>query len=261
MKTTIKNMKFKALTLATCAAALCAPVGANAEEASSAFTPEQKKELEVLFKEFLANNPEAILKSVENHQIEQEKKERQSAEESLKEYKEYFKQATLPIAGNPEGDVTIVEFFDYNCGYCRKAYEDLVRLINEDSNVRVVFQDMPILSPTSKTMASLSVAAHMQGKYFEMHQALMAHKGPQSDESFYKLSEGLGLDMAKLKEDARSQRTSRNINNMVDIARKLGVRGTPGFIIGDKIYPGYIGMEGLRDAVKQARADAQAAAE
>ncbi|MGH1375110.1 MAG: DsbA family protein [Alphaproteobacteria bacterium] len=260
MKTTIKNIKFKMLTLATCAAALCAPVGANAEEKSS-FTPEQKTELEVLFKEFLANNPEAILKSVENHQIAQEQKERQSAEDSLKEYREYFAQPTLPAAGNPDGDVTVVEFFDYNCGYCRKAYEDLIKLIGEDKNLRVVFQDMPILSPTSKTMASLSMAAHQQGKYFEMHQALMAHRGPQSDEAFFKVSSDLGLDMDKLKEDALSDRTSKTILNMIDIGRKMGIRGTPGFIIGDKIYPGYIGLKGLRDAIAEARAAAKAKAE
>ena len=243
-------MKFLALTLGTCAAALFAsPYNANAQS----FSAEQKAEIETLFKELLSNNPELILKSVEDYRMAQEKKMQQDAKKNLDDYKEYFADGSLPMAGNPEGDVTIVEYFDYNCGYCRKAFEDVVKIIEEDKNVRVIFQEMPILSPSSSTMASIAMAAHKQGKYFEMHQALMGYKGSQGNDAFFKLAEKLGLDMEKLKADAASAEVKAEIAKATEMARSLDIRGTPGFIIGDEIYPGYIGIEGVRKAVEDAR--------
>ena len=251
MKKETRNLKLFALTLGTCAAALFAPVqNVHAES----FTPEQVKELEGLFKQFLADNPEAILKSVDDYRAEQEKKTQQSAKENLKEYKSYFEDNSLPMAGNPDGDVTVVEYFDYNCGYCRKAFSDLQKLMQEDKNIRVVFQEMPILSPSSKKMAEFAMAAHKQGKYFEMHQALMDYRGSQSDEAYHKLAMDIGLDLEKLKADAASEAVAGEIQKAVEMARSLGVRGTPGFIIGDEVYPGYIGMEGLKKAIETARA-------
>jgi len=247
----IKNFKFLALTMGVCSAALLAPAhNARAES----FTPEQTKELEVLFKKFLAENPEAILKSVDDFRASEEKRTQQSAQQNLKDYAEYFADAGLPSAGNLEGDVTVVEYFDYNCGYCRKAYADILTLLKEDTNLRVVFQEMPILSPSSKAMASLTMAAHEQGKYFEMHKALMDYRGSQSEEAYNKLAEDIGLDVEKMRADANSAKIIASIEKSSEMARVLGIRGTPGFIVGDQIYPGYIGLDGLRKAIKEARA-------
>ena len=252
MKTEFKSLKMLALTIGTCAAALCAPVSSAA---AAPFTAEQKAEIEAMFKEFLAANPEAILQSVDNFRAEQEKKTQQSAQDNLQEYQEYFLNKDLPIAGNPDGDVTLVEFFDYNCGYCRKAFADIQTLLGEDKNLRVVFQEMPILSPSSRTMATLALAAHDQGKYFEMHKALMDYRGSQSDDAFYKLAESLGLDMAKMKAAVTSEEMQAEITKSMDMARALGIKGTPGFVVGDRIYPGYIGTDALRKAVADARAE------
>ncbi len=250
MKKDIKKLKFLALTLGTCAATLFTPINnAHAET----FNAEQEKEIESLFKKFLSENPELILKSVDDYRSAQEKKTQQSAQKNLSEYKEYFADKNLPSTGNPDGDVTIVEYFDYNCGYCRKAFADILTVIEKDKNIRVVFQEMPILSPSSIKMASIALAAHKQGKYFEMHTALMEYKGGQSDNAFYGLAEKLGLNIEKLKADAGSEDIKAQIRKSTDMAKTLDIRGTPGFIIGDKIYPGYIGLEGLRDAIKKAR--------
>jgi len=252
LKKDIKKLKFLVLALGTCAAALISPAqNANAE----IFNAEQTKEIEVLFKKFLSDNPELILKSVDDFRSVQEKKTQQSAQKNLEEYASYFADENLPSAGNPKGDVTIVEYFDYNCGYCRKAFADIVKIIEEDKNIRVIFQEMPILSPSSIKMASIAMAAHKQGKYFEMHAALMDYKGGQSDSAFYGVAEKLGLDIEKLKADAASADVKAQIRKATDMARSLDIRGTPGFIIGNKIYPGYIGLDGLRDAVKAARAN------
>ncbi len=240
----------KLLALATGAAIMFAPLTSSAQS----FSDEQKKELQALFKEYLTNNPQIILESVEKYRADQERKSQQSAQENLKEYIEFFKSNDLPMAGNPEGDVTIVEFFDYNCGYCRKAFEDIQKILNEDSNVRVVFQEMPILSPSSRKMAAYALAAQKQGKYFEMHTALMDYKGSQTDDAYNKLGEKIGLNMEQLKKDTQSPEIADQVNKTLEIARDLGIRGTPGFIIGEKIYPGYIGAEGLRRGLKEARA-------
>ncbi len=243
---------FKKLTLSlgVCAAAL---VGGISSSNAESFAGEQKEEIQAIVKDYIMSNPQLILDAVEQYRMEQEKMMEKNAKESLNAYKEFFAREDLTIAGNPNGDVTIVEFFDYNCGYCRKAFEDVVKIIEADPNVRVVFQEMPILSPSSKTMAQIALAAHAQGKYFEMHTALMDHKGNQSNETFLKLAENIGLDVEQLKKDMVSEKVTAAIGKSGDMARTLGIRGTPGFIIGDEIYPGYIGVDAMKKAVADVR--------
>ncbi len=233
------------------------PTAANADVKSS-FTKEQKAELEVMFGQFINDNAALMMESVRQHQIDQEKKAKQTAQESLAEYLPLFANKDLPMMGNPDGDITIVEFFDYNCGYCKKAFSDLMKLVEEDKNVRVVLQDLPILSPSSQKMSELSLAAQKQGKYFELHKALMEYRGSQSDEAFLKLAGDIGLDVEQLKKDASSDEVRGGVTLIKQMAAALGVRGTPGFIIGDQIFPGYIGDGGLADAIKQARERAKA---
>lgn len=234
--------------------ALISGSSAFAENKPEIFTQEQKAEINKMFEEYLMKNGETILKSVEEFRTAEEAKSQQSAQENLKLYKDYFASKDLPSAGNPDGDITIVEFFDYNCGYCKRAFADLVKLMEEDKNIRVVFQEMPILSPVSKTMAEISHAAHLQGKYFDMHKALMAHNGGQSYEAFKAVAETIGLDMAKVETDTKSKETQDAIAKNMKTGQDLGIRGTPGFVIGDQIFPGYIGLDGLKDAVAKARA-------
>ena len=250
MKVTLRKLRFLALAAGISTALLTQPMYVHAAES---FTPEQKKEIEKLFKEYISENPELILQSVRKYQEEQERKMMQSAQENLKEYLEFFTQKDLPMVGNVDGDVTIVEFFDFNCGYCKKAFEDVQKIVAEDSNARVVFMDMPILSPSSAKMSAIAVASHKQGKYFEMHKALMDYRGTQNEKAFLKLAEDLGLDMEKLKADMESPETQAFIDKAKTIAQAIGIRGTPGFIVGERIYPGYIGIAALRDAVKVAR--------
>ncbi|MDH5723824.1 MAG: DsbA family protein, partial [Alphaproteobacteria bacterium] len=231
------NIDFKPRLLLL--SALCASTILFTPNLSKAaeFTDAQKSEIETIVKEMIKANPEFIDTAMRDYYRDQEEKTKQNAEIKLQEYKDYFKNADLPMAGNPDGDVTVVEYFDYNCGYCKKAYADIVTLLGEDKNLRVVFQEMPILSPSSQTMAALAMAAHKQGKYFEMHQALMDYRGPQTIESYVELAKKIGLDIAKLEEDAKSAETGDMVKKSVDMAQNLGIRGTPGFIIGGKVYP------------------------
>jgi protein-disulfide isomerase len=251
----IKKIKYYGLTFSACAALLMAFVQpAHAE----GFSDEQKKELKVLFEQFIDENPEAIMKSVEKFRAMQEERTTKDATANLGKHQAYFAGKDLPIAGNPDGDITMVEFYDYNCGYCRRFFEDLVVLLKDDKNLRVVFLDMPILSPTSELMARYSLAAHKQGKYFDIHQAFMAYKGPQTEEAYNDVASKAGLDMTKLKTDLADPTLLDSVKKNMEIAQDLGVQGTPGMIVGEQIFRGYIGLEGMKKAVQEERAKKKA---
>lgn len=250
LKFPLKFMKKSGFLLA--AAVLCLSFSAPAH--ADAFTPDQKKELESLFKDYIRNNPDLILESVQAYQIKEEERRQQGAEANLKEYKDKLTQGQdLPFTGNPDGDVTIVEFFDYNCGYCKKAYEDLIKILAEDSNVKVVFIDMPILSESSRLMAKLSMAAQSQGKYFEAHKALMEYRGTQNEEAFLNVMKDHGIDIEKVKAEKDSPDIDAALGRYLKIANDLNIRGTPGFIVGDQLMPGYIGLEGMKRAIDETR--------
>jgi len=249
---TSKSLKKMTLLMSVALLAVSAPISARAE---GAFTPEQKKELDSLIKDYIMNNPQVIMDSVQIYQLKEQERLQKSAVEKLAEYKDKLtKSPELPFAGNPEGDVTIVEFFDFNCGYCKKAFEDVTKILEEDKNVRIVFIDMPILHETSQQMAKMAMAAHKQGKYFDAHKALMSFRGTQNEENFLNALKDAGLDIEKIKTDMAGADIEMAIQKHLKIANELNIRGTPGFIVGDQLEPGYIGLDGLKKAIADTRA-------
>lgn len=244
------NKKFKFLVLTASVLAIMGPMSAAS---ASEFTPEQEKKLGEMMKQFIMDNPDVIMKSVEQYQIEQQRKMQMGAEEALKESYEYYINKDLPSAGNPDGDVTVVEYFDYNCGYCRRAFADIVDIIEQDKNVRVVFQDLPVLGTDSYNIAVLSMASHKQGKYFEFHKAIMGHSGPQDMDTILGVAEKAGLDVEKLKEDMNDPEIETTLRKHAQMAQSIGINGTPGFIIGEKLFPGYIGLQGMEKEINAAR--------
>lgn len=242
------------LAMLAAAALLVMPIqnSAHAEE----FTDAQKKELEVLMEKFLMSNGNTILKAVNQYQAEIEEQDRKEAEARAKVYMEKLaKMDNLPMAGNPDGDVTMVEYFDYNCGYCRKALEEIQKVLKEDKNLKVIFMDMPILGPQSLEASKWSLAAQRQGKYFEFHQKVLEHKGPKTTEELTKLAEKVGLDVERLKKDKEDPEIAKTLNENTQTARSLGMTGTPGFIIDGDISPGYIPAERIKEIVKEVRAN------
>jgi protein-disulfide isomerase len=250
MLTNTKRKFFSGLALGAAALAfLSVPSPAKAE----AFTAEQKEELKKIIGTYISENPQAILDSVENHRKSQEKKAMADATENLAKHKDYLSGKDLPGTGNKDGDVTLVEFFDYNCGYCKRMYQDIVKLIGEDKNLRIVLLDLPILSPASEMMSRYSIAAHKQGKYFELHQALMDYRGEQSEQAYLDVAKGVGLDVEKLKADAADASTSEVLKKNQEIAADIGVQGTPGIVIGEQVFRGYIGLDGVKATIKETR--------
>lgn len=217
------------------------------------FTDAQKAEIKRMFDEYLANSGEQVLESVNKYQAELEARDRAESSKKAKAFMDEIKGQELPMAGNPDGDVVVVEFFDYNCGYCHKALEEIRTILAEDDKVKVVFMDMPILGPSSTLASQWSLAAQKQGKYFEYHQAIMDHKGPKNDEELAKLAEKVGLDIDQMKKDKDSQEIKDLLDQRIAQAQELGIRGTPGFIIAGELFPGYIPAAQMKDVIAKAR--------
>lgn len=217
------------------------------------FTAAQREEIQSVIREYLSENPELVIEAIESYRGKMEAKMEQEATANIGKHNAFLTEADAPAAGNPKGDVTVVEFFDYNCGYCKQAYRDINNILKEDKNVRFVFHEMPILGPTSLTASRWALAAHKQGKYFEYHAALMGHNGNKSDAELEKLAKTVGLDTEKMKKDANSEEVKAMIEKSLAVSRDLGVQGTPAFVVEGKMIRGYVGEEGMKNAIKIAR--------
>lgn len=238
------------LILGTCILAFASGSAANAADS---LTDVQKQEIRDLIKSYLQENPDIIIDAAQNYQRKKEEDMRAAVEGKVGDYKDELTGKDQPSAGNPGGDVTVTEFFDYNCGYCKHAVADIKKILENDKNVFFVFKELPILGPTSETAAQWSMAAHKQGKYFDYHAALMGNNEPRTEENLIKVAKEAGLDADKLKQDAQSEETRKAVAKSRDVAMDLEIHGTPAFIINGKLFPGYLGEEGLKKAIEEIR--------
>jgi len=214
------------------------PMG-KAMAAGDAFSEAQKAELGALIKDYLVKNPEVMIEVQRVLEAKMEATRQEAAAKAVSENgANLYKNALLPTAGAAKGDVTVVEFFDYNCGFCRKAVDSMSKLMDADKKVKVVMVDFPIFGKDSEAAARVAIAAGKQGKYWDLHQALLLHKGANGEESALQLAEKLGLDMTKLKADAAAPETAKLLADNRALAEKLGIQGTPHFYVGDKVIPG-----------------------
>ena len=159
----------------------------------------------------------------------------------------------LPVLGNPKADVTVVEFFDYRCPYCKQSLDVLRRLVSDDPGLRLVFKEFPILGPQSVYASRMAIASTEQGKYLKLHHALMSHRGQFDQKSLLAIARGVGLDTNRLLADMRKPRVGRMIKEARFLADKLAITGTPALIIGDEVVPGYIDLVALNTLVLDAR--------
>jgi protein-disulfide isomerase len=161
------------------------------------------------------------------------------------------------ILGNPNGDVTLVEFFDYSCGFCKRALADTLALIKDDPNLKIVLKEFPILGPGSAEAARVAIAVRMQDldrrKYLAFHQELLGSPGPASKEKALTAAKDQGLDMARLELDMASAEINATLGEDAKLAGALGIRGTPGYVIGDKVVRGAVGVAALKAQIETAR--------
>jgi len=204
----------------------------------STFSAMQKKEIESIIKDYLINNPEVLMEAQNALEAKLDKVQSERMALAIKENApELYRPAASPMI-NAKGDVPLIEFFDYNCGYCKKAFPEILQLLDKDKNLRVIFKEFPILAKGSEEASRVALAAKMQGKYWEFHRAMLQNQGPANEASALRVAEKLGLDMARLKKDMALPEVQQEIDATRALANKMGIQGTPHFIVGDKIIPG-----------------------
>ncbi len=236
--------------------------GVTASEAQTApapagnFSDSQVQSIEKIVRSYLLSHPEIMLEVQEAYEKKAEAQRVEATKTNLPRF--YKSLASMKSELGPlsvgNGDVTVVEFFDYNCGYCRKTLPDLVKLVENDKNIKVQFMEFPILAPESVEASKIAIAAAKQGKYFEFHKAMFA-TGRASKDSALKVAEKLGLDMMRLKADAESTGTEELISKISEIGKQMAIDGTPTFIVGDKTSPGYTRFEQLKQLTDEVRKD------
>jgi protein-disulfide isomerase len=190
-------------------------------------------------RDYLTKNPEVLV------EMTNELDKRQAAEQEAQQKKAIsenadaiFRSPVSHVAGNPNGDVSLVEFFDYNCGYCRKAMPDVIKLVNDDGKIRLVLKELPIFGEDSEAAAKLALASNKQGKYFEMHQKLFSEPGKADNEKALRVAKELGLDVDQLQKDAEDPDIKKGLDQAKELAQKLNLQGTPLYLIGDRVLPG-----------------------
>lgn len=230
---------------------------ATSNVAAQSLSDEQQKAVKQAIENYIQNNPDIIIQSLEQHQQDKMAERARQEADNLEKNIAYLSPENHPNAGANQGDVTVVEFFDYNCGYCKRAFQDIQILLESDENVQVVFVEMPILGPSSILAAKWSLAAAKQDKYFDYHAALMKFSGEKNEQSLSAVAESAGLDVAQLKQDAESPDIMEKIQKNIEIARKVGISGTPGFVVNEEIFKGYLGYDGLKGVIDEARAQEQ----
>ena len=221
--------------------------------AYSSFSKEEVKsnsKIELIIEEYLLNNPEIIIKSLENYRNRQEAKIKEELKYFINDYYEKKMYETLPYTGNTSGSLVVTEFIDYNCSYCKKTLLVINKLLKRNNNIKLVFIDFPILSETSYIASKGALAAFEQDAYFQFHTELLTGNRDFSETYILELAKKLKLDVNKFKEDMKSSLISKKLEKNIKFARDLNIRGTPSFIINKKVYPGAYNLNKLEEIIK-----------
>ncbi|MGE0845097.1 MAG: DsbA family protein [Flavobacteriaceae bacterium] len=215
-----------------------------------------KAEIEKVVRDYLLKNPEVIEEALQELEKRKQEKEVAETKDKLRDNRDALENSPLSyVAGNPDGDVTIVEFFDYNCGYCRRAMADLQKLMENDPKLRVVFKEFPILREESLDAAKVSVAAMLQGKYLQFHFAMMESPGLADMDRAMQVAEKIGLDMDRVKRDIASDDILAPIRESHRLADAFGLQGTPSYFVGDEVVMGAVGYDELKAKIDSARSN------
>jgi protein-disulfide isomerase len=228
-----------------------APLPAAAAEP---FTPAQEEAIGRILREYLEKHPEAILEALEAAEAKAKEEAARNAQAALGAKKRELEQdPASPVLGNPKGDVTLVEFFDYRCPYCKQVSPTLQALAAEDKQLRIVMKELPILGKDSLTAARAALAAERQGKYAAFHHALMGLKGQLSEDAVLKTAAAVGLDLDRLEADKGRPEIEAQIRATYELAQALGIRGTPAFVVGGELIAGAVDLATLRRKIAGAR--------
>jgi len=241
------------------AAAVAITVLAAAEPAQAQkFTDEQRQEIGTIVRDYLMKNPEVLQEVIGELEKRQAVAEADKHMAAISTHKEaLFNSKRQVNLGNPQGDVTLVEFFDYNCGYCKRALADMLELLKSDQKLRFVLKESPALGPGSVEAAQVAVAVNMQDrtgkKYLEFHQKLLGGRGQIDKAKALAAAKEVGLDMARIEKDLQSGEVKATLEESVKLAEALGISGTPSYVVGQSVIPGAVGVGALKQQIEAAR--------
>jgi protein-disulfide isomerase len=218
----------------------------------------QRGEIEKIIRDYLIQNPEVLQEAMAELEKKQAVEEAAKHKAAVKDNAEtIFNSSRQVVVGNPQGDVNFVEFFDYNCGYCKRAMEDMLVLMKADPKLRVVLKEFPVLGPGSVDAARVAVAVRMQDKtgkkYMDFHQKLLTGRGQVDKARAMAVAKEVGLDMGRIERDMASDEVRLTLEESLKLAEKLGLNGTPSYVIGNNVVVGAVGVDKLKENINTAR--------
>ena len=240
---------FPALCVAVAIAAITLAAGGKAS--AQGFNPQQRSEIEAIIRDYFIKHPEMMEELQQLAQAEKIKR-------AINEHKEVLLNSPRQVTiGNPNGDVTMVEFFDYNCGYCKRALDDMNTLLKNDPKLRIVLKEMPVLSQGSMEAAQVAAALTMQDKsgkrYLDFHQKLMTSRGAADKAKALAVAKEVGADMPRLEKDMASAEIKLALEESMKLAEAFSIQGTPSYVIGNEVLVGAVGLKELQAKISTAR--------
>jgi protein-disulfide isomerase len=230
------------------------PIPIKAESPSTPTDPAFLQAVEQVVEEYIRSHPEVIEQTLQALQTKREAEERERVRNLIAtKQAELLNDPNSPVSGNLDGNVTVVEFFDYRCGYCKRVAQAVTQLQQDDQNVKVVYKDFPILGEASEVAARAALASNIQGKHVAFHESLLATKNELTQETIFMIAAEVGLDTERLKRDMEAPLIQVTIERNRMLARELGINGTPGFIIGKELVPGALELKDLQNLIRQVR--------
>ena len=210
--------------------------------------------IEKIVRDYLVEHPEIIEEALKALRAKREIEQRQSDRDAIAANGDALRAHPMtPVSGNPAGDVTVVEFFDYQCGYCKRSLKPMMELLETDSKVRIVWKEYPILGPVSRFAARAAMAAGRQGRYYDFHVGVMSRRGQLTEAGVIGVAEKLGLNIEQLRRDMKDPAIEKYLQETVRLAKTLGIWGTPAFVIGDTLVPGAIDGARMKEIVAETR--------
>jgi len=234
--------------------AMAAWLGWTGAAAAQSMSPDERGRIEQVIHDYLLKHPEVLIEALKAAEAQDKQKQEEASRTAIvASRKALLDDPSDPVGGNPKGDVTLVEFFDYRCPYCKQVEPWVEAILKDDSKLRIVYKEFPILGKESTFATHVAFAALKQGKYEQFHDAMIATKGSITEDVILKVAADAGLDIAKVKADMNAPEIDQTIKRNYDLADKLGINGTPSFVIGDTLIPGAVDLAALKQAVAAVR--------
>ncbi|MEQ8733540.1 MAG: DsbA family protein [Rhodospirillaceae bacterium] len=242
------------IALAYLAAAACALWAVTAAAQVNNFSQPQEDRIKELVREYILENPEIIAEAITLLQANQESAKLERQQQNLAQLQaELIDPPENTVIGNPDGQVTVVEFFDYNCGYCKSMFQTVLDSMQDNEEIRLVLIEFPILGPNSVIASKAALASREQDLYGPFHQAMMSHRGSLTESTIMTLARGVGLNVDQLQKDMKDPSLDEIIEKNRAIAQQLEISGTPAFIVGSALIPGAVSAEQFNQLVEQAQ--------